>query len=124
MATISRVGPTAKVARRRLESCDKRGYFIDARGRPPGRDQGSIAYNPLVLARAASWLDRAAFIPDTLSDDLVIGMALTPPVCAGLVSFKLPAVEMLAIALIPGIAAQLVSRLPWRGLVPKTEKNP
>jgi len=51
-------------------------------------------------------------------------MALTPPVIAGLVIFKLPAVEMLAIALIAGIAAQLVSRLLWRGLIPKPETSP
>ena len=90
----------------------------------PGRAQGSIAYNPLVLARAASWLDRAAFSPDTLPDDLVIGMALAPPVIAGLVIFKLPAVEMLGIALVAGIAAQLVSRFLWRGLIPKPETSP
>ena len=77
-----------------------------------------------MLARAASWLDRAAFSPDTLPDDLVIGVALTPPVIAGLVIFKLPAVEMLAIALAAGIAAQLVSRLLWRSLIPKPETSP
>ncbi|TMD77623.1 MAG: hypothetical protein E6I77_07285 [Chloroflexi bacterium] len=77
-----------------------------------------------MLARAASWLDRAAFSPDTLPDDLVIGMALAPPVIAGLVIFKLPAVEMLGIALVAGIAAQLVSRFLWRGLIPKPETSP
>ena len=123
-AAINRVGPTANVARRRLESCDKRGYFIDAPDPPPGRAHAAIAYNPLVLARAASWLDRAAFSPDTLPDDLVMGVALTPPVIAGLVIFKLPAVEMLAIALVAGIAAQLVSRLLWRRLIPKPETSP
>ena len=53
-----------------------------------------------------------------------MGVALTPPVVAGLVIFKLPAVEMLAIALIAGIAAQLISRLLWRGLIPKPETSP
>ena len=77
-----------------------------------------------MLARVASWLDRAAFSPDTLPDDLVIGVALAPPVIAGLVIFKLIAVEMLAIALVAGIAAQLVSRLLWRGLIPKPETSP
>jgi hypothetical protein len=91
---------------------------------PLGRAVGSIAYNPLVLARAASWLDRAAFSPDTLPDDLVIGVALAPPVIAGLVIFKLVAVEMLGIALAAGIAAQLVTRLLWRGLIPKPETSP
>lgn len=77
-----------------------------------------------MLARVASWLDRAAFSPDTLPDDLVIGVALAPPVIAGLVIFKLVAVEMLAIALAAGIAAQLVSRFLWRGLIPKPETSP
>ena len=72
----------------------------------------------------SSWLDRAAFSPDSLPDDLVIGVALAPPVIAGLVIFKLVAVEMLAIALAAGIAAQLVSRLLWRGLIPKPETSP
>ena len=53
-----------------------------------------------------------------------MGVALTPPVIAGLVIFKLPAVEMLAIALIAGIAAQLISRLLWRSLIPKPETSP
>ncbi|HEV2218810.1 MAG TPA: RnfABCDGE type electron transport complex subunit D [Candidatus Dormibacteraeota bacterium] len=77
-----------------------------------------------MLARAASWLDRAAFSPDTLPDDLVMGVALAPPVIAGLVIFKLPAVEMLGIALAAGIAAELVSRLLWRRLIPKPETSP
>jgi NQR2, RnfD, RnfE family len=51
-------------------------------------------------------------------------MALMPPVIAGLVIFKLPAVEMLGIALVAGIAAQLASRLLWRGLIPKPETSP
>ena len=51
-------------------------------------------------------------------------MALAPPVIAGLVIFKLPAVEMLGIALAAGIAAQLVSRFLWRGLIPKPETSP
>ena len=53
-----------------------------------------------------------------------MGLALTPPVIAGLVIFKLPAVEMLGIALVAGIAAQLVSRLLWRRLIPKPETSP
>jgi len=80
--------------------------------------------SPVVLARVASWLDRAAFSPDSLPDDLVIGVALTPSVIAGLVIFKLPALEMLAIALIAGIGAQLVARFLWRSLIPKPETSP
>ena len=53
-----------------------------------------------------------------------MGVALAPPVIAGLVIFKLPAVEMLGIALAAGIAAQLVSRLLWRHLIPKPETSP
>ena len=36
--------------------------------------QSSIAYNPKVLAAAGRALDKAAFSPDTLPDDLVIGL--------------------------------------------------
>ena len=78
----------------------------------------------LVLARATSWLDRAAFSPDTLPDDLVIGVALAPSVIAGLVVFKLHAVEMLAVALVAGVGGQLITRLLWRGLIPKPETSP
>ncbi len=53
-----------------------------------------------------------------------MGVALTPPVVAGLVIFKLPAVEMLAIALAAGVLAQLISRLLWRRLIPKPETSP
>jgi len=73
-----------------------------------------FAYNPQVLSRgqrelkarapgswfkrAGSWLDRAAFKPATLPDDLVTAIALIPPIAAGLIIFKLPALQMLAIA--------------------------
>ena len=77
-----------------------------------------------MLARAAGWLDRAAFSPDTLPDDLVIGLALTPPVIAGLVIFKLAAVEMLVAALIIGGAAQIVATLLFRKYSPKPEASP
>jgi hypothetical protein len=85
---------------------------------------GPIAYNPSVLARAAGWLDRAAFSPDTLPDDLVIGVALAPPVAAGLIIFRLAAVEMLVVALVCGIAAQVVARLWWRGLLVRPQTSP
>jgi Na+-transporting NADH:ubiquinone oxidoreductase subunit NqrB len=60
-------------------------------------------------------LDRAAFKPASLPDDLITGIALLPPVVAGLIIFKLPALEMLAIALILGIAGYLAARWIWRG---------
>jgi Na+-transporting NADH:ubiquinone oxidoreductase subunit NqrB len=84
----------------------------------------AIAYNPGVLARAAAWLDRAAFNPASLPDDLVTGIALAPPVAAGLIIYKLPAAEMLAAALIFGIAGQLFARLIWRGQIPRPHASP
>jgi len=73
-------------------------------------------YNPWVLlARAGAWLDRAAFKPATLPNDLITAIALVPPVAAGLIIFKLPALEMLAVALAAGIAAYLAARFMWRG---------
>lgn len=78
----------------------------------------------IVLARITSWLDRAAFSPDSLPDDLVFGVALTPCVIAGLVIFRLPAVEMLGIALATGIIGQLAARFLWRSLIPKPETSP
>jgi hypothetical protein len=77
-----------------------------------------------VLARAARWLDKAAFSPDTLPDDLVIGLALAPPVIAGLVIFKLAAVEMLIVALVIGLAAQIAARVVFRNFMPKPESSP
>jgi hypothetical protein len=70
------------------------------------------------------WLDKAAFSPDTLPDDLVIGLALTPPVIAGLVIFKLVALEMLAVAIVIGIVAQLASRVLFRKFTPRPESSP
>ena len=77
-----------------------------------------------MLARAVGWLDRAAFSPDTLPDDLVIGLALVPSVAAGLIIFKLAALEMLAVALVAGVIGQLASRLVFRGFVPRPESSP
>src|SRR5581483_10760332 len=67
---------------------------------------GVLPTIPCVLARAAGWLDRVAFSPDTLPDDLVMGLALAPTVAAGLIIFKLAALEMLFVALIVGIVGQ------------------
>ena len=69
-------------------------------------------------------LDKAAFRPDTLPDDLVIGLALTPTVIAGLIFFKLAALEMLVVALIVGIVAQLVCRYLFRKFIPRPEASP
>jgi Na+-transporting NADH:ubiquinone oxidoreductase subunit NqrB len=89
-----------------------------------------IAYNPCVLARpkawlhrAASWLDRAAFNPASLPSDLVTGIALAPTVVAGLIIFKLPALEMLAVALAFGIGAHLVARWVWRRDIPRPQPS-
>jgi Na+-transporting NADH:ubiquinone oxidoreductase subunit NqrB len=90
-----------------------------------------IAYNPWVLARpvawlhsGAAWLDRAAFSPATLPDDLITGIALAPMVVAGLIIFKLPAMEMLLVALGMGVAGFLFARLVWRHDVPKPQPSP
>jgi hypothetical protein len=84
-----------------------------------------------VLARPAAWLhrvaarlDQAAFSPASMPDDLVTAIALTPPVVAGLVIFKLPAVQMLGTALVVGIAAQLVARWVWRHDIPRPQPSP
>ena len=78
----------------------------------------------LAVGRAGRALDRAAFSPDTLPDDLVIGLALVPSVVAGLIFFRLAAAEMLVIALVVGIAAQLVCRFLFRNFLPRPEASP
>lgn len=77
-----------------------------------------------MLARAAAWLDRAAFKPATLPDDLVTGIALAPPVIAGLVIFRLPAVQMLGIAIAFGAVAQVASAWIWRHVSPAPAASP
>lgn len=92
--------------------------------------EGPFPYNPPVLSAgsrelksraASSWIgklgsafDRAAFRPATLPDDLVMGLALLPPVVAGLIIFKLPAVQMLAVALGAGALGLIASMVMWR----------
>ena len=56
-------------------------------------------------------LDRVAFRPDSLSRDTVMGLALIPPVLAGLVLFRLPAAEILGFALGAGLFVHLVCRI-------------
>ena len=70
--------------------------------------------SPSSLARAGAWLDRAAFRPKTLPDDLVTGIALVPPVVAGVLIFKVPALEMLGIAVASGALAIALARAVWR----------
>lgn len=90
-----------------------------------------IAYNPRVLARpkawlhsAAAWLDRAAFSPASLPDDLISGIALAPMVAAGLILFRLPALEMLLVAIALGLAGILFARFVWRHDVPRPHPSP
>jgi len=90
----------------------------------PGRGEGLFAYNPCVLARAVAWFDRAAFKPATLPDDLVTGIALAPPVIAGLIIFKFPAFQMLLVAVAFGASAQLLVRWVWRHTVPRPPASP
>jgi len=91
---------------------------VDNRGR------SLISTIASVLARAGAWLDRAAFNPASLPDDLTMGIALAPPVAAGLIIFKLPAVEMLAAAIGFGAAGQLLAFLLWRRQIPRPQASP
>ena len=61
-----------------------------------------------MLARLGAWLDRAAFKPASLPDDLVTGLALLPAVVAGIVIFKVPAAQMLGVALAAGSIGVLI----------------
>ena len=100
------------------------------------RSRGLFAYNPLVLAifrterggsrelkarPSSSWatrigglLDRAAFRPATLPDDLVTGIALVPCIVAGLIIFRIPALRMLAVAAAAGAVGVIAARWVWR----------
>jgi len=77
-----------------------------------------------VLARAAAALDRAAFKPASLPNDLIIGIALAPPVIAGLIIFKVPALEMLAVALALGAAGQIAAYVVLHRHAPHTAASP
>src|SRR6266852_1456152 len=122
--TITPPNNAASVAaRRRLESDTSLPIITQAglwtnRGRSPN---STIA---TVLARAGAWLDRAAFNPASLPDDLTIGIALAPPVAAGLIIFKVPAAEMLATAVAFGGSGQIVAYLLWRRQVPRVQASP
>jgi Na+-transporting NADH:ubiquinone oxidoreductase subunit NqrB len=87
-------------------------------------EYGADPYNPCVLARAGAWLDRAAFHPASLPDDLTIGIALAPPVAAGLIIFKVPAAEMLGVAVAFGAAGHLIAHVLWRRQIPRPQASP
>lgn len=115
-ATIAQRPRAKSVAARREPGSDTNLPIITQGGHPTASTHRGFAYNPMVLlARAGAWLDRAAFKPATLPNDLITAIALAPPVIAGLIIFKLPALEMLAVALVAGIAAYLAARWLWRG---------
>jgi NQR2, RnfD, RnfE family len=117
--------PTIVARRREPGSDTERGDYYS------GSRLGPFAYNPLVLSGGArelkarwprSWivkagngLDRAAFKPSTLPDDLVTAIALLPPVAAGLIIFRLAAVQILVIAIAAGLVGLIAARLIWRG---------
>jgi Na+-transporting NADH:ubiquinone oxidoreductase subunit NqrB len=86
-----------------------------------------IAYNPTVpsvLAKVGRWLDRAAFKPASLPDDLITGIALCPTVIAGLIIFRTPAAEMLAVALGAGAIGILAAQWMWRHHMPHPGASP
>jgi hypothetical protein len=117
------INATSVAARRRLES-DTSVPIITQAARLTRRPQRAHAYNPCVLARPGAWLDRAAFNPASLPDDLVIGIALAPPVAAGLILFRLPAVRMLGAALAFGVAGQILVYLLWRKKASRPQASP
>jgi hypothetical protein len=113
------------VAAKRRPGSDTSLPIITQAGQLTTQPRGApFAYNPSVLARAAAALDRAAFKPASLPNDLITGLALAPPVIAGLIIFKVPALEMLAIALAIGIGGQIVSQLLWRKHIPSPQASP
>jgi len=71
------------------------------------------------LLKLGSALDRAAFKPASLPDDLVTAIALLPCIVAGLIIFKVHALEMLVVALVTGVVALIISRLALRGRPPQ-----
>lgn len=58
-----------------------------------------------------AWLKRVGVEPESCPPSLVAGLALVPPVAAGVLFFRLTALEALGIALAAGLAAHLASRL-------------
>ncbi len=64
--------------------------------------------------RLGGFLDRAAFRPSTLPDDLVTAIALLPTIVAGLIIFRIPALRMLAIAAAAGAVGVFAARWLFR----------
>lgn len=67
-----------------------------------------------MLRRALGSLGKATFEPTSLPRDAVTAIAIAPPVIAGLVLFRLPALAMLGVAVAVGAICQLVA---WRAHV-------
>lgn len=63
-----------------------------------------------MLRNTLGQLERGAFRPETLPPDVVMAIAVAPPVLAGLLLFHLIALEMLALAIGVGAAAHLAVR--------------
>jgi NQR2, RnfD, RnfE family len=73
-----------------------------------------VAEQTVVAVRGGgvlSWLRRVGIEPESSPPSLVAGLALAPPVIAGVLLFRLTALEMLAIAAAAGLAAHLAARL-------------
>ncbi|MGH7777075.1 MAG: RnfABCDGE type electron transport complex subunit D, partial [Candidatus Dormibacterales bacterium] len=64
-----------------------------------------------MLRAVGARLDSAVFKPATLPADVVLGLALVPPTVAGLLLFRLHALEMLGISLGVGAALHAIARL-------------
>lgn len=77
-----------------------------------------------MLAKAGTWLDRAAFKPGTLPEDLITAIALGPPVIAGLIIFHTIAFEMLGVAIGAGVVGVIVAQLISRHRVPHPGASP
>ncbi len=56
-------------------------------------------------------LRRAAVAPETAPPGLIMGVALLPPAVAGLILFRVVALEMLAVAVVAAVAAHVALRL-------------
>jgi hypothetical protein len=69
-------------------------------------------------------LDRAAFKPASLPDDLVTGLALLPPVVAGIVIFKVPAAQILAVAAAAGCVGVLIAYWFWQRQFRRSAASP
>lgn len=56
-------------------------------------------------------LDRVFFRPETLHPDVISGLAMAPSLIAGVILFRVPAIEFLTIALAVGAAIHLIARV-------------